>query len=97
MSDRVIEPADAVRAGAEFLDQELPGWNDLIDLGSLCMDDCTHCILGQAYGYYDDGLHNLAISQTEGAKYGFDTELFDDSYLVLEEAWAHEVRVRNNG
>jgi hypothetical protein len=36
-------------AGVEFLDAEMPGWRDSIDLSMLSMGNPCNCILGQVY------------------------------------------------
>lgn len=48
-----------VAAGAEWLDANFPGWEREIDLGTLELQSCTNCILGQGLrslygmnGYY---------------------------------------------
>lgn len=42
-----------VAAGAEWLDANVPGWLDLINLAHLRLDDACRCILGQTFGDYD--------------------------------------------
>ena len=83
-----IAPEDAAREGAKFLDAELPGWFGSVDLSDLAMNDCALCILGQVYGYYEDGLNALDLTQDKACELGFDT---DDSYEDLDEAWYAEV------
>ena len=39
--------AKEVAAGAEWLDENFPGWEREIDLGTLNMNSHTDCILGQ--------------------------------------------------
>jgi hypothetical protein len=93
MSECIIEPIDAARAGAEFLDEEYPDWQTMIDLNDLDMNDCTHCILGQMYGYYGDGLRALDVRAESTCKLGFDTSQ-SDAYEDLGRGWHHEVLAR---
>jgi len=96
----IIEPADAANAGAKFLDREQPGWETLIDLNELHMNDCTQCILGQLYGWYDDGLSALNLGAFNGydaADLGFDTagsRGATEDYDVLTHQWAKQITRR---
>ena len=40
--------AKEVAAGAEWLDEVNPGWEREIDLGTLDINDCYNCVLGQS-------------------------------------------------
>ena len=44
----------AVAAGAQVLDEKIPGWYRQIDISSLDMSDGEHCICGQLAGGADD-------------------------------------------
>ncbi|SRR6266550_7745742 len=39
-----------IQAGAEFLDEETPGWELRIDPSSLDLNSQCYCVLGQLYG-----------------------------------------------
>jgi hypothetical protein len=41
--------ADRVKRGASFLDEEKPGWFNLIDLDKLNMGDGSDCVIGQLF------------------------------------------------
>ena len=44
--------AKEVAAGAEWLDDNFPGWEREIDLGILNMNDCQKCVCGQSLRKY---------------------------------------------
>lgn len=58
-----------IERGAKLLDERVPGWRERIDLDRLDMGNSLHCILGQCFGSYFDGLRTLDLS-TDSA-YGF--------------------------
>lgn len=53
-----------VAAGAAWLDEVSPGWEREIDLGTLKMQDCYNCILGQ--GVRVAALKAIGLSVQEG-------------------------------
>ncbi len=66
--ERRTEPEKAY--DAEVL--ERVGWVDKIDLETLNLSHGSRCVLGQVYGGYDDGVHELAI-EGQARLYGFYT------------------------
>lgn len=42
---------EMVANGVKVLDEKVPGWWRAIDLNSLNMGSCSHCMLGQLFGY----------------------------------------------
>jgi hypothetical protein len=48
-----------VRRGMKLLDEAQPGWEKKIKLVDLSLEDAEHCVLGQLYGTYDEGLERL--------------------------------------
>lgn len=52
--------------GARLLDRERPGWALDVDTNILWMSDGNRCILGQLYGGYGRGLHQLDLAGVEG-------------------------------
>lgn len=56
---------EEVAAGAQWLDENFPGWEREIDLGTLNLNSCQNCVCGQA-------LHKLV---TECLQTGFDVAL----------------------
>ena len=74
--------AERVTKGAAFLDEHKPGWWQQIDLGRLDLEDCTDCVLGQIFGYYDDGCRDLILGDHATVVNGFtcagDEEPYED-------------------
>jgi hypothetical protein len=88
----------AVQEGISVLDQHRPGWRDRIDLGTLDLENCYRCVLGQVEGSYVDGRKILAA--LDGASdhrhewaigHGFDRDVYpEDSrgdYEDLTSEW----------
>jgi len=77
MSDTYEEMA---RRGAELLDRHpnAEGWRDKIDPDSLNLASSCGCVLGQTFGWFDDGLDALGLDYSESEQYGF--ALSDDYY-----------------
>ena len=48
-----------VRDAAKRLDEIEPNWFNKIDFETIDMNDCKNCILGQIFGYYDDGIMKI--------------------------------------
>jgi hypothetical protein len=60
--------AERVAAGAAFLDEHEPGWDQHIDLDRLDIDSNCRCILGQLHDdSYQEGRRELGLS---GANHG---------------------------
>lgn len=82
-----------VAAGAAWLDENFPGWEREIDLGTFQLDDCHECICGQSlrkfaeeqhiFSGYDYALRGRTTRWAEG--HGF-TILFHDG-VDTQEAW----------
>lgn len=56
--------AKEVAAGAQWLDENFPGWEREIDLGNLRLSSCTDCILGQS-------LRRFVTTELDGFQYGY--------------------------
>jgi len=92
----------AAYAGALLLDEERPGWENEIDVDQLDMGHGGHCILGQLYGGYSDGLIRLGILFTEASGLGFRAPIREvesvsareDLYQALTEDWKKEIADR---
>ena len=94
---------ERVAKGAAILDAKKPGWERQIDIASLQLADSCHCVLGQLYGHYFDGLdaikllHDPAlIPGTSGAGAGFNTYPHEGMtvFADLDEAWISLVKER---
>jgi hypothetical protein len=57
-------------AGAQFLDQQRPGWHRQVDTGTLHIARSDRCALGQLYGSYHRGLEVLHVAP-RSAELGF--------------------------
>lgn len=82
--------AAKVAAGIKFLDSKAAAgvisadWRDKVDLGSLRLESCDVCVLGQVFGHYDTGKAKLGIDNYDTRALGFNT---DYSMEELTEAW----------
>lgn len=92
---------EAVRRGAEWLDENHPGWEARIDLTKLNLRNCTSCIVGQVYGFRDDAngvifdyWQILRDNELGEQDYGFYSFGDDDSWGRLTEAWRDEITSR---
>ena len=54
------------KAGFDFMNENAPDWQCLIDIDQLDMSDCNQCILGQCFGFYKRGLDELCLSLEHG-------------------------------
>lgn len=89
-----LEPR--VRCGAEFLDERLPGWAEMIDIERLEMEDCSQCVLGQLGPDLLDALHlkppALALGNRKFDFWGISAALtgMDRLYSSESEEWAKD-------
>jgi len=84
--------AEAVANGAQLLDEKVPGWWRKIDLDSIRMDNCQHCICGQlALATYDEMKRAECISKVGRFhnEYSVYYGHFLEERLGLEEDWRH--------
>lgn len=81
--------AEAVASGAQWLDEQHPGWWRHIDLETLDLSSCIQCVCGQlsrtAYAWsrkgYRTKLGNFAVTRGFEVRYGY------WSYEDLEAEW----------
>lgn len=94
---------ERVAAGANLLDELMPGWHRDVDLNSLQMMCMNACIIGQVFncrdGYesmedYDAALEFLGIPN-HADEYGFDDK-FDGDYGRLASHWSVAVEIRKS-
>lgn len=65
--------AQRVAAGAAWLDANVEGWLDSIDLDTLAMEMCEQCVLGQLFGdYFNADLMDDDFNLEYPATLGFD-------------------------
>lgn len=95
----------AVKHGVAWMDENHPGWETKIDLGSLNMNDCFNCVIGQAVGDYYDVVRDYDSSYYNehwAADHGFNiaTDSWSEyeqarkEYAQLETIWSDVVRER---
>lgn len=98
--------AKEVAAGAAWLDENFPGWEREIDLGTLDINHCHACICGQglrkvariagAYSGYDyaKSLHGLNPIRW-AADHGFTLPDGDEGdWIELEQTWRELIKER---
>lgn len=88
-----------VAAGAAFLDQNYPGWEHHIDLGTLNLSLTTHCVLGQI-GQVIGETMGCHITQkgflqrwTDGVRGEGDT----DGFTVISAMHQESIQAADNG
>ncbi len=96
----------AVKTGINFLDDQCPGWEVLIDLNNLNMGLSDRCIIGQVIDNPDAFVEDIVSDgndfETWAIEHGFDTPPFYSLgdinrskmrayYRDLEALWADEV------
>lgn len=90
-TDGVSTVAERVAAGAAWLDENRPRWEDYIDLERLMLDDEEDCILGQLYGGFNEAPDELVTPGWRATHLGFDLMLpspwnqFPDEYQYTPE------------
>lgn len=95
-------PYDAVARGVALLDEKVPGWRDRLSPNYLNMGDCEDCILGQMYGWYEDGLAMVGLSDDPdpwlAGRFGLclpsrseTTQETTSRYEVLTRAWREAI------
>ena len=90
-----MEIDERIRQGVEFLDQDSPGWEEVISLVGLHLSSCYNCILGQVYGYYAEGVRRLDALELDPVECGFDCGITEDtSYRELQQVWKDYIRER---
>lgn len=75
-----IDVQTRVAAGVAFLDRQVPGWVDRIDVDNLNVASPVNCVLGQLYGMYSSGISALGLDQDQAAALGFQVEVTGDSF-----------------
>ena len=92
-----------VQAGAEWLDEEWPGWETMVDQSTLRLSDICNCVLGQLYerpakhlspggnGYGYAVNHFFEGSNSQARKLGFTTA---SSFSSLDKYWKEEIQKR---
>lgn len=86
---------ERAKKGAEFLDEELPGWWNHINLSTLELDSFKNCILAQLYGSYFDGRDILFgyASNLLPSMYGFYPHDDEDGTVATRNLEKHRIWV----
>jgi len=86
---------ERVMAGASFLDERSPGWDEKINLAGLDMGNDYRCILGQLYKHYRVGKTELNITTRTSRDLGFDSISGTTSaYHRITVEWGKLIRER---
>lgn len=85
--------------GAAFLDKQMPGWADKINLDDFSIVYPWNCVLGQLYGDYLAGVKTVGLTEEHAARdYGFDRcccgGTSDYTYKDLEKEWMFLIEQR---
>ena len=79
-----------VEAGVAFLNVVKPNWLKKIDVEKLDLGNKKVCMLGELYGYYDDGISTLGLeNKTSATNLGFYGS--KRGYKVLTAAWKNKI------
>ena len=84
---------ERVAAGAALLDKKVPGWREQVNLGTLKMNHCGRCVLGQIFGNYWGAVDDLGLSDSDEQSLGFyvaapwSAAAEDLEYLELTAEW----------
>src|SRR5687768_423496 len=98
--------AKKVAAGAAWLDENFPGWEREIDLGTLDLRSCDACVCGQSLrkyaaeniDYFMDGFNYALEVFEEGftwaENHGFFVMGDDDDWIEVETLWRDLIKER---
>lgn len=92
--------AERVQRGAALLDRVDPSWRPKVKRSELNLSSPDHCIVGQVFGGYNDGLKRLGLRGFDGLDFNdtFQAEIdhgFERGqgveYWELEREWLKEL------
>jgi hypothetical protein len=78
------ERRERIGRGVALLDAKVPGW--VVDRARLSVGSLDRCVLGQVFGNFDRGLQVLGLTWSQGDRYGFVSDGWED-YADLTESW----------
>jgi hypothetical protein len=104
-----LKTLKSVKAGIDFLDERLPGWEQHIDLETLDLSSPCGCVLGQTHKFlhprskekvgwktrYSRMVDELGIEQPRS--FGFLVRNWTQRYESLTEAWTKAITAKRNG
>ncbi|TDC35672.1 hypothetical protein E1211_15310 [Micromonospora sp. 15K316] len=85
-----------VNLGADWLDQQHPGWPALVDLSRLDIDDSLNCVLGQVVGDF----WRAPMTWAEAVNRGFQVRnglQYDAETEALNRLWRGLIEQRRAG
>lgn len=86
--------APEVAKGAEWLDENFPGWERDIDLGNFNLSSCTNCVCGQSLAKFVEGTFCSGYSYALATAMGLpidelDTAVYELNSMIYESlVWA---------
>jgi hypothetical protein len=89
-----------IATGVALLDEKSPGWREKVDGKMIAMNSHEWCVLGQAFGSYEEGLDKLGLARTNyksGTEFGFfplSVQILEieDEIDALTEGWVRELQ-----
>ena len=101
----LLSPEIRVEAGAQFLDEQSPGWHQRIRSSRLNITDMFDCVLGQLYTTYARGRRVCDLDLASSIRLGFTTGIRQDGLITpwqsmaeeshaLEACWRSVIRTR---
>ena len=91
---------ERVQAGAEYLDEIRPGWEEEVNTDHLQLNNCLDCVLGQLFGDFDEALAELDITEGDAKSMGFLLSEFrnfeEEDYPELTDIWRDLIKKRRN-
>lgn len=82
--------AACVNRGAKFMDEHHPGWHTRVNPGILKIACPSHCVLGQMFGDYGDGVKYFNLSDEQEFDFGF-YNYSAASMKILTQCWRAEI------
>lgn len=81
-----------IQNGAAILDEALPGWEKRVDRSTLDIQTNGHCVLGQLFGKFLNGVKvlHLPLASTQElypANLGFDKDTASYTWHELNDEW----------
>lgn len=87
-----------VAKGAAWLDENKPGWAQILEHQRIQMANCHRCVLGRLYGQYSTGRKQLGLAR-DSQDYGFYVDTWDEGeakahYAMLHDCWIKAIAER---
>ncbi len=87
---------DAVAEGIDFLDEQIPGWDEAVDADTLDLGHECMCVLGQLRRTFNDACLEFRLSFADVCRYGFyvDPDAPAGAWEALTAEWRDAIRER---